>query len=80
MEHIPQILGVGSDSLNWYQVALRALIVYIAALIMVRVGEKRFLGKNTAFDVIIGIILGSVVSRAINSTDTILHTCNSIKK
>jgi uncharacterized membrane protein YcaP (DUF421 family) len=74
MEHIQQILGVGSDSLNWYQVALRALIVYIAALIMVRVGEKRFLGKNTAFDVIIGIILGSVVSRAINSTDTILPT------
>ncbi|MCL4302560.1 MAG: DUF421 domain-containing protein [Anaerolineae bacterium] len=48
--------------------ALRALIVYIAALVMVRLGEKRFLGKNTAFDVILGIILGSVVSRAINGS------------
>jgi uncharacterized membrane protein YcaP (DUF421 family) len=63
-----QILGLGADELNWYQVSMRALVIYIAALLMVRVGEKRFLGKNTAFDVILGIILGSVVSRAINST------------
>jgi uncharacterized membrane protein YcaP (DUF421 family) len=28
---------------------------------------KRFLGKNTAFDVIVGIMFGSVISRGINS-------------
>ena len=74
MEIIQQMLGIGAASLTWYQTALRAVIVYIAALAMVRLGEKRFLGKNTALDVIIGIVLGSVVSRAINSTETILPT------
>lgn len=34
---------------------------------MIISGAKRFLGKNTAFDVILDIIFGSVVSRAINS-------------
>ena len=68
------VLGLGADTLNWYQVSVRAFIIYIAALIMVRVGEKRFLGKNTAFDVILGIILGSVVSRAINSSATFFTT------
>jgi uncharacterized membrane protein YcaP (DUF421 family) len=74
MEQIQQILGIGTESLEWYAAALRAVIVYIAALAMVRIGEKRFMGKNTAFDVILGIILGSVVSRAVNSTDAILPT------
>ena len=74
MEQIQQLLWIGEDSLQWYQVTLRALIVYIAALAMVRIGEKRFMGKNTAFDIILGIILGSVVSRAVNSTGTIFPT------
>src|SRR5262249_54427455 len=30
-----------------------------------RLGDRRFLGKNAAFDVIFGIILGSVLSRTI---------------
>lgn len=74
MEIINEILGIGSDSLSWYQTALRAVIVYAAALAMIRIGEKRFMGKNTAFDVILGVILGSVVSRAINSSERILPT------
>lgn len=64
---IEDILGLNAESLTVGHMALRAVIVYISALIMVRIGEKRFLGKNTAFDVILGIIFGSVVSRAITN-------------
>jgi uncharacterized membrane protein YcaP (DUF421 family) len=34
-------------------------------LAIVRLGKKRFLGRATAFDVILGIMLGSIVSRAV---------------
>ena len=44
---------------------LRAVVVYVATVLMVRLGKKRFMGQSTAFDVILGIMLGSVVSRAI---------------
>jgi uncharacterized membrane protein YcaP (DUF421 family) len=54
--------------------ALLADAIYIAALLMIRIGEKRFLSKNTVFDVILGIILGSVLSRAINHSAPILPT------
>jgi uncharacterized membrane protein YcaP (DUF421 family) len=47
---------------------LRTLIVYLTALIVVRLGEKRFFGKSTAFDLVLSIILGSVISRAINGS------------
>ena len=74
MDILNQLFGTDANSLLWYQAVLRAVLVYAAALILVRVGEKRFMGKNTAFDVILGIILGSVVSRAVNSNDQILPT------
>jgi uncharacterized membrane protein YcaP (DUF421 family) len=62
-------LGLGNEALEltWWQMALRAVLVYVAALIIIRLGEKRMLGKSTAFDVILGIMIGSVISRAINS-------------
>jgi uncharacterized membrane protein YcaP (DUF421 family) len=68
------LFGAGRDSPSLEQTAARAVLIYLAALVMVRWGEKRFMGKNTAFDVILGVILGSVVSRAINSTSDILPT------
>ncbi len=74
MNLFQQILGIGAQSLTWYQTALRSIIVYIATLIMVRIGERRFLGKNTSFDVVVGIILGSLVSTAINSQVPFLAT------
>lgn len=58
---------LGSGDPNWWQAIVRAIVVYAAALVMVRVGEKRALGKNTALDVVVAVMLGSVVSRGITS-------------
>jgi uncharacterized membrane protein YcaP (DUF421 family) len=60
-------LGLGLDSrdISVLQMGLRAVVVYIVTVIMVRLGKKRFMGRATAFDVILGIMLGSIVSRAL---------------
>ncbi len=63
-----------APELTAWQMALRALIVYIAALAMVRLSDKRFIGKNTAFDVILGIVFGSVVSRAVTGNAPFFQT------
>src|SRR3712207_4859787 len=61
------VLGLGQDSheLSWAQMAVRAVVVYADVLVMVRLGKKRFMARATAFDVILGIMLGSIVARAI---------------
>lgn len=59
-------LGLGSDKITAPQMLLRTVIIYTFTLVIVRWGEKRFFGKNTAFDLVLSIILGSVISRAIN--------------
>jgi uncharacterized membrane protein YcaP (DUF421 family) len=61
---VERIFDSGQD-IGLAEMALRAAIVYIAALVLIRLGGKRFLGKPTPFDAVLGIIFGSVVSRAI---------------
>jgi uncharacterized membrane protein YcaP (DUF421 family) len=58
-------LGLESREINIFQMSLRALVVFILAIAMLRIGDKRFMGKSTALDVMLGIVFGSVVSRAI---------------
>jgi uncharacterized membrane protein YcaP (DUF421 family) len=69
-EMLSQILGLELDpkNLSFLQISLRGVIVFIAALTMVRVADKRFLGKMTALDAILGFILASVLARAVNGS------------
>jgi uncharacterized membrane protein YcaP (DUF421 family) len=41
---------------------------------MVRVGNKRFLAKPTAFDAILGFILASMLARAVNGSSSFFPT------
>lgn len=59
------LFGIGDDTLTWWQMSVRAVGVFLAALLIVRVGNQRVFGKNTAFDIILGVVFGSILSRAI---------------
>ena len=50
------------------QVSLSGVIIFLVALLMVRVSSRRSLAEKTAFDAILLVILASVLSRAINGT------------
>lgn len=64
--------GLAAKDINVPQMMLRALIVYLVTVAMVRLGKKRFMGKATAFDVILGVMLGSIVSRAVTGNAPLL--------
>lgn len=62
-------LGIEPKMLTFLQIALRAIIVFIAALIIVRLaGDRRFGGRYSDFDIILSITFGSMLSRAINGS------------
>jgi uncharacterized membrane protein YcaP (DUF421 family) len=54
--------------------ALRTVVVYAFTLALVRLGSRRLLARASAFDVIVAIMLGSIVSRAINGTAPFIPT------
>ncbi len=74
LEGAVALLGLDEDDLGAHHMAIRAVVVFIFAIFVVRIGEKRFIGKNTAFDVILGVMLGSVISRAITGQSPFFPT------
>jgi uncharacterized membrane protein YcaP (DUF421 family) len=76
VETVRELLGLGRDiaDVDALQMALRTVIIYASAIVIIRLGSKRFLSKATAFDVIVAIMLGSILSRGINGSAPFLPT------
>ena len=67
-------LGLEPKDLTFVQIAFRGIIVFVVTLVMVRLGDKRFLSKKTAFDAILGLILASMLARAVNGSSAFWAT------
>ena len=61
-------------SLSVLQMGMRALVVYGGGLVIVRLGKNRLFGRATAFDIVLGFILGSTLSRAVNGGAPLFQT------
>src|SRR5215468_8605736 len=70
------LLGLGTEprDLTFLQVSVRGVIVFVATLIMVRLGRKRSLAEKTAFDAVFIVIIGSMLARAINGSEAFFPT------
>jgi uncharacterized membrane protein YcaP (DUF421 family) len=70
------LLGIGTEpkDLTFLQVSIRGVIVFIAALIMVRLSSKRSLAEKTAFDAVLVVIIGSMLARVINGSEAFFPT------
>jgi uncharacterized membrane protein YcaP (DUF421 family) len=75
-DQLQALFGLGgyAESAGPLQIALRTVLVYVAALALVRLASKRFLSEATAFDVIVAIMLGSIMSRAMDGSAPFLPT------
>jgi uncharacterized membrane protein YcaP (DUF421 family) len=73
---IDRLLGLHAsvDALTWGQFAARTVVVFLLGILLVRVADRRFLGRNAGFDVLLAIVLGSVLSRGINGQAPFLPT------
>lgn len=80
MHHLSEAFNVlfggnaPAKNLDALQMGGRAVLVYVAGLAVVRVGKNRLLGRSTAFDIVLGFILGSMLSRAINGAAPLMGT------
>src|SRR5881392_375614 len=76
LQSLHTLLGIGTEprNLTFLQVSIRGIIVFIATLIMVRLGSKRSLAEKTAFDAVFIVIIGSMLARAINGTEAFFPT------
>jgi uncharacterized membrane protein YcaP (DUF421 family) len=69
-------LGIGLEpgEMNVWQICLRALVIFIAALVIMRVANRRFLSKLSPLDATLGFVLASMLARAINGSGPLLES------
>ncbi len=56
-------------SLPWWELVLRAVVVYASLLIMVRISGKRSVGQFTPFDLLVMLLLSEAVSNGLSGGD-----------
>ncbi|MET0892816.1 MAG: YetF domain-containing protein [Pseudoxanthomonas sp.] len=59
-------------AMPWWEFVLRALVVYVALLVLVRLSGKRSVGQFTPFDMILLVLLGTAVQNSLIGEDVSL--------
>ena len=72
LDILKNLVGIGVTELSVFQILVRCVLIYVIGIALVRIGKKRFLGKIAAFDTVLAIIIGSLLSRAITDSDYFL--------
>ena len=69
--------GIGMNEvepvMSTWQMIPRVVVVYLVALILIRIGKRRFLGGYTTFDILLGFVVGSIMSRTITGALTFVN-------
>jgi uncharacterized membrane protein YcaP (DUF421 family) len=65
MDNFLSIVWGDDEHLNALQMSVRAILMFIFAIILIRLGGMRTFGKKSSFDNVIVIMLGAVLARGV---------------
>jgi uncharacterized membrane protein YcaP (DUF421 family) len=68
----PDMYKLFELAMPWWEFVLRAVVVYVAILVMVRMAGKRTVGQFTPFDMILLVLLGTAVQNSLIGEDVSL--------
>jgi uncharacterized membrane protein YcaP (DUF421 family) len=62
---LSELFGSDTENLNTIQMVVRAIATFLIALVLIRVAGIRSFGSKSAFDIVLSITVGAVLSRCI---------------
>jgi uncharacterized membrane protein YcaP (DUF421 family) len=68
------LIGREGQAMLWWQMGARGVLVFLFGLLLVRLAGKRVFGKWGAFDIILSVIIGSNLSRALTGSAPFFET------
>ena len=74
METLHAFIGAQGQDIGWLQMSLRATLIFVLGVLIVRFAATRAFGKWSALDIILAVIVGSNLSRALTGSAPFLPT------
>lgn len=74
MDSLDFLIGSDPQTITWWQMCIRATIIFFYLLFLVRFGSIRAFGRSTSFDIVLAILLGSTISRALTGNSKLIPT------
>lgn len=74
LTELHRYIGDDADTITWWQMSLRALLLFLWGLLLMRLGGRRAIGGSSAFDILLAVVLGSSISRAMTAGATFFPT------
>jgi uncharacterized membrane protein YcaP (DUF421 family) len=68
------VFGDSPELITWWQMTLRAVLIFAYGIVVFRLSYKRFFGQSTDFDIVIAVLIGSTMSRALTANARLLPT------
>jgi len=68
------LIGHDERPIAWWQMTIRAVVIFMFGIVLIRLAGKRAFGKASAFDIVFAIIIGSNLSRTLTANAPFLPT------
>ena len=77
-EFIETLIGRGREDVLWWQMTVRAALVFLYAVALYRLLPRRAIGGSAAIDIVLAVIVGSSLSRALTGNAPLPETLAAV--
>jgi len=63
VETLEKLIGPDDGTADWWQLCIRAALLFVLGLVMLRIAGRRTFARATPLDIVVALILGSNLSR-----------------
>lgn len=74
METLHALIGTEGEAISWWQMSLRATLIFFLGVLIVRFAATRAFGKWSALDIIFAVVVGSNLGRAMTGSAPFVAT------
>ncbi len=68
LDYIHRLIGPNGPEIQWWQMSIRGAVAFFFGLVLLRMFGRRAFGQLTPVDIIVAIMIGSNLSRAITGS------------
>lgn len=74
LEWMETLIGAYGEPMNPGQMTLRAIVIFAFGILLFRLSARRAFARNSAFDIVLAIIVGANLSRTLTGNAPMLPT------